>query len=361
MSASAVPLSARVAPCQPAVGNVFVLGFQGLTPPPWLVEFATRFGLGGVILFDKDLLQQGGERNIRNPNQLRSLCHDLHRLPSQPLVLVDQEGGRVRRLKEAQGFAPLPSAKRFATLPLAQQEELLQHSLGQMAELGIDLPLAPVIDLDLATENPDIGRLERSFSADVRVVRHCALLWAKYAAKHGVGLCLKHYPGIGAAQVSSHHTLMTLPALSRVQLDLFYALAPRLPLQSILISHAMVPEWAQGNLPAQPCTLSAFALEHLRQQLPNALFISDDLQMQGLLQHTQNLATACNQGLLAGLDCLLIGNNLKDDQMQASMLAEQLLHAMRSHPKLKQQVNRALARVAHAKTILGKISILPSQ
>ena len=329
-----------------------MLGFQGLTPPVWLRRMAAQFGLGGVLLFDKDLLTQGGERNIQNPSQVRTLCQCVHQLPSQPLVLIDQEGGMVCRLKETRGFAPLPSARHFATLPQPQQEQLLEQSLGQMADLGINMPLAPVIDLDLVPDNPDIGHLGRSFSADVKVVEHCALLWAKYALKHKLGLCLKHYPGIGAARVSSHDQLLTLPVPSSQQLALFYALASQMPAQGVLVSHAMVPSWAEANTSPQPCTLSAAALKPLRQRVPHALLLSDDLQMQGLLRHTQNLTKACIQGLMAGLDGLIIGNNLQDDQHQASALAKGLLQAMRSDSNLATRVEDALARVAHTKESL---------
>jgi hypothetical protein len=84
----------------PRPGEQFLLGFRGLALPDWLRAFEAEHGLGGVILFDRDV-QLGGLRNVESPAQLRALCVEVHALPSRPLVFVDQEGGRVLRLKPA--------------------------------------------------------------------------------------------------------------------------------------------------------------------------------------------------------------------------------------------------------------------
>ena len=94
------------------VGELFILGFFGKTIPDWLKQFAARYGLGGVILFDYSVRTQQYDNNIESPEQVRA-CARRSALPSSPMVFIDQEGGLVRRLKEGRGFAPLPSAKEF--------------------------------------------------------------------------------------------------------------------------------------------------------------------------------------------------------------------------------------------------------
>ena len=86
------------------VGEHFMLGFHGFAVPDWVREFEREFGLGGLILFDRDVAR-GGPRNIEGPEQVRALCAEIHALDSRPLVFIDQEGGKVRRLKPAAGFA----------------------------------------------------------------------------------------------------------------------------------------------------------------------------------------------------------------------------------------------------------------
>ena len=95
------------------IGELFILGFFGKTVPAWLKEFAGRYGLGGVILFDYSCQTQKYDNNIDSPEQVQRLCAEIAALPSAPMVFIDQEGGLVRRLKESRGFAPLPSAKEF--------------------------------------------------------------------------------------------------------------------------------------------------------------------------------------------------------------------------------------------------------
>jgi beta-N-acetylhexosaminidase len=97
-------------------GERFVLGFKGQRVPEWLADFARRFGLGGVILFDYDATAKRYGNNVTSPEQVRELCAALAALPSSPLIFVDQEGGKVRRLKEELGFRPLPSAEAFNRL-----------------------------------------------------------------------------------------------------------------------------------------------------------------------------------------------------------------------------------------------------
>src|SRR4030095_14481931 len=94
------------------IGELFVLGFFGKTVPVWLKQFAARYCLGGVILFDYSCRTQQYDNNIEAPEQVRRLCREIAALPSAPMVFIDQEGGLVRRLKEARGFVPLPSAQR---------------------------------------------------------------------------------------------------------------------------------------------------------------------------------------------------------------------------------------------------------
>ena len=75
------------------VGELFILGFFGKTIPPWLREFAARFGLGGVILFDYSVRTRQYGNNIESPAQVRALCAEISALPSAPMVFIDQEAG----------------------------------------------------------------------------------------------------------------------------------------------------------------------------------------------------------------------------------------------------------------------------
>jgi len=296
-----------------------MLGFRGLTLPAWLRELAAEHGLGGVILFDRDV-QLGGTRNIESPVQLCALCAEVHALPGRPLVFVDQEGGKVRRLKAVAGFAELPSARAFAALPDAEARRIAAESCAEMKALGIDFDLAPVVDLDTNPDNPNIGKIERAFSADPAVVRRCARIFGDAARAAGLGLCVKHFPGLGGARTDSHLALTDLSGLvSPDQEQLFYELAAELPGGAALLSHGFVREWD----PQCPASISPAAVARFRAAQPHALLITDDVQMQGL-QGGAGTVDAALRALDAGLDLVCIGNNLlaqADDCVEAARAA----------------------------------------
>lgn len=335
-------------PCS-SIGELFVLGFQGPRVPAWLRDFAGRYGLGGVILFDYDAATRRYERNVFDPDQVRNLCAEVAALPSAPLVFVDQEGGRVCRLKEARGFAPLPSAWVFNTLPLARRRLLARAAFAELRALGIAYDLAPVVDLCLSPDSPDIGALERAFSADPAEVRANVALLDEAARRVGLGLCLKHYPGLGAARSDTHKDLTDLSGgLDDAQLALFYDLAPGLSGSAVMVSHGIVTQWE----PDVPVSISPVALGSLRRRLPDVLLLSDDLQMQGL-QRRFGTDEACLRGVRAGLDLLVIGNNLLGEAGQAPAFAEHLAAAAASDAALARQIEAALARVAARKAAFG--------
>jgi beta-N-acetylhexosaminidase len=93
-----------------------MLGFFGSTLPKWIKDFESKYGLGGVILFDYYVQTKKYENNIFSLEQLKELCSEIKALPSSPLIFIDQEGGKVRRLKSKLGFEELPSAKSFNLL-----------------------------------------------------------------------------------------------------------------------------------------------------------------------------------------------------------------------------------------------------
>jgi beta-N-acetylhexosaminidase len=331
------------------VGELFILGFLGKTIPGWLGEFAARFGLGGVILFDYSVRTGQYDNNIESPEQVRALCAEIGRLPSSPLVFIDQEGGLVRRLKDTRGFAPLPSAKDFNLLSEQDKRKILAASLHELRALGIRYNFAPVIDVDYNPDNPNIGRIKRSFSADIGEVEANALLMNEIARQAHVGLCLKHYPGIGGAAVDSHRDFMDISdALRDEQEVLFHTLAPKTFGDAVLVSHAIVRQWDRDN----PATLSKAAIGRLRARLPQTLLVTDDMQMQGL-QKALGTAAAGLQSLRAGIDMLCIGNNLLDQEAEMAGIAEAVERAVREEALDAGAIGQSIARVRERKTLLA--------
>jgi beta-N-acetylhexosaminidase len=331
------------------VGELFILGFRGFEIPNWLKEFEREFGLGGVILFDYNCQTRNYENNIQSPDQVRKLCAELSTLPSHPLITVDQEGGKVRRLKEKLGFAPLPSQLNFNQLSASEKERLVEASFKEMRSLGFHYDLTPVIDLNYNPENPDIGKVERSYSVDPAQVRANVEILNRAALKAELGLCLKHFPGLGAAKVNSHEELTDISGtLTREQLELFYDLGRAIHGTSVLVSHGMVHEWDTRH----PVSMSPAGIERLRLELPDALLLSDDIQMQGL-QKILPSKEASVQGIRAGLDMIVIGNNLMAEDERCLDYARALEQAISEDPMLEEHYAKSVERVAERKRLFG--------
>ncbi|WP_426438788.1 glycoside hydrolase family 3 N-terminal domain-containing protein [Bradyrhizobium genosp. P] len=329
-----------------SVGELFILGFYGKVIPPWLNDFAARFGLGGVILFDYSCQFRQYDNNIASPAQVQALCTEIAALPSNPMVFIDQEGGLVRRLKEGLGFAPLPSAKEFNLLATAEKRAILAASYGELRRLGIRYNFAPVIDVDYNADNPNIGRINRSYSADISAVEANVRLVDAAARQARIGLCLKHFPGIGGASVDSHLEFMDVSdSLRPEQEELFYTLAPQTYGDAVLVSHAIVGPWDTRN----PMTLSSAGISRLRRRLPETLLITDDMQMQGL-QKALGTHAASLQAIGAGMDMICIGNNLFDQEQEmaaiAGTLAARIADGSLDQAAVRQSIERARKRKA---------------
>ncbi|MBR1125412.1 glycoside hydrolase family 3 protein [Bradyrhizobium lablabi] len=331
-----------------SIGELFILGFFGKTVPDWLKQFAARYGLGGVILFDYSVRTQQYDNNIESPEQVRRLCAEIAALPSSPMVFIDQEGGLVRRLKEGRGFAPLPSAKEFNRLAAGEKRRILAASFAELRALGIHYDFAPVIDVDYNPDNPNIGRIKRSYSADIAEVEANALLINEVAREARIGLCLKHFPGIGGALVDSHQEFMDISdALRPEQEALFYSLAPNMFGNAVLVSHAIVRQWDARR----PATLSPVAIGRLRERLPDTLLITDDMQMQGL-QKALGTKAASLQSLKAGIDMLCIGNNLFDQEREMAGIADAIEAQLRDEAMDPSAIERSIGRVRRRKALL---------
>jgi beta-N-acetylhexosaminidase len=328
------------------VGELFALGFRGLSLAGWVRRFEAEFGLGALILFDVDVEQSGVVRNIESPTQLRSLCAEIHELPSRPLIFVDQEGGSVCRLKIERGFAPLPSAAEFNGIAESTRYALARASYQEMAELGIDFNLAPVVDLNTNPRNPAIGARGRSFSHDPEEVRRNVAILSRAAREAALGLCLKHYPGLGGAESDTHDELTDLTGrVSGPQLRLFTDLWASIPGRATLLSHGMVRNWDSQN----PVSVSEAAVGALRAAAPGALLVTDDIQMRGL-QAVCGTVEASMRAVRAGVDLVCVANNQREREEECFDAALEISRTATGEPELHRRIAEAMSHVQERKT-----------
>ncbi|MPZ22329.1 MAG: glycoside hydrolase family 3 [Dehalococcoidia bacterium] len=290
---------------------MLMAGFRGLAVEATdtvAVDISERH-LGGVVLFDYHVPANSPVRNIESPEQVGALVASLQSLAPTPLlVAIDQEGGRVSRLKESFGFPPTVSAQYLGEIDdLSLTFSEAAATAATLAGLGINLNLAPVVDLNTNPANPVIGGLERSFSADPAVVEAHALEVIGAHGEVGALTALKHFPGHGSSTADSH--------LGFVDVTDTWTSEELLPYQGIIAAGqadmVMTAHVFNEALdPHVPATLSNATISGLlRGELGyQGVVISDDMQMGAITEH-YGFETAVEAAILAGVDILVFANN----------------------------------------------------
>jgi len=309
------PLAAAdQAPVREMIGQMLLVGFRGafVGGDAPILRDIREHNLGGVILFDRDVQLQTPERNIQSPEQVKALTASLQANARTPLfIAVDQEGGRVRRLREDRGFAPGPSAKAMGEGSPAQTRQEGERTGKLLADLGVNLNFAPVADVDVNPDSPAIGRLERSFSADPDLVALHAHAYCQGLLSQGVLPCLKHFPGHGSATADSHLGLTDISKTwTPAELRPYEMLIPLGASPLIMTGHLFLNRFDEIH----PSTLSRAVLTGLlRQRLGfDGVIVSDDMQMRAITGH-YGLEEAVVLAVEAGVDILVFGNNLDYD------------------------------------------------
>jgi beta-N-acetylhexosaminidase len=287
--------------------RLVMVGFRGVSIGPRdPITKALEAGLGGVILFDRDYARP--IRNVRSPTQLLALTASLRAVASANLfVAIDQEGGRVSRLNPAQGFpAGRSQAEVGVTGDPDEAREAGREIGATMASVGIDLDLAPVVDVNVNPTNPAIGALGRSFSSDPAVVAAMAEAEIRGLHEHAIRATIKHFPGLGSATANSDFDHVDVTRTwTDAELDPYRALiAAGLP-DAIMSGHIV-----NDTLdPGVPASLSAATIDRLlRGQLGwTGVVVTDDLGAQAIVgRYERHEAIAL--AIEAGNDLLLFAN-----------------------------------------------------
>lgn len=314
---------------------MLLAGFTGTQPPPWLLDAAAG-GLAGVVYF---------AHNTPDVATTAALSDRLHAARPELIVAVDEEGGDVSRLQAATGSA-LPGAGALGAVDDLDLTRQAAHALGDLlAAAGVDLDLAPVLDVNSAADNPVIGGRAFGDTPDV-VTRHgVAFLAGLHDA--GIAACGKHFPGHGATTVDSH---LGLPVVTD---DLATVAARDLPpftaavsagIDALMTAHVVVP--ALGCAPGTPATLDARVVARARSLGLDGPIITDALDM-GAVARDPGFGEACVRALLAGADLLCLGTTLRrDDEALYRDAHAAVTAAVRSGRLPRERLAEAATRIA---------------
>jgi beta-N-acetylhexosaminidase len=322
-------------PLRPRLGQLLIGSFPARTVPAELRTLAREFDLGGVILF---------ARNVEAPEQVLELSVDAAALgrDTPAWVSVDQEGGRVARLR-----APFTEWPPMATLGRAGSADLAARFARALAAelraVGITLDYAPVLDVHTNPTNPVIG--DRALSEDAQVAGELGAAVVRGLQAAGIAACGKHFPGHGDTAVDSHVALPLVEhapdRLRAVEFAPFRA-AIAAEVACVMTAHVLVPSIDE----AWPATLSAPMLALLRDELGfGGIVVSDDLEMQAVRARWTPAESAVH-AIAAGCDSVLVCGGDLDAQAAA---LEALVKAVEQGTLPLSRVDDALARVARVK------------
>lgn len=337
------------------IGQLMIFGFHGTQVTPFIQRCITEHNLSGVIHF---------ARNVESVQQLSRLNQELQALsrhtPSgQPLfIAADQEGGTVARLTKGVAVAPSAMALGAAKSEIIT-EKVCETSGLELRAAGINMNLAPVVDVNNNPENPVIG--VRSFGEDAKDVARLGAAAIRGYQKH-VAAVAKHFPGHGDTAIDSHHDLPVIShdrgRLERVELVPFREAIAQ-GVAGIMTSHVAFP--AIEHNPGLPATLSYQVLTKLlREELGyGGLILTDCMEMKAI-QNTFGTVEAAVMTMEAGADLVLVSQT---EELQQKAF-DALVAAVKSGRISEDRINESLARVTKAKerlNLLGKDSSLDLQ
>jgi beta-N-acetylhexosaminidase len=320
------------------IGQFLIGSMPGTSVPVELRSLAKEFDLGGVILFG---------RNIEAPEQVAELSADCEGLGrTMPAwVSVDQEGGRVARLKEPfTKWPPMATLGRAGTQSEALAERFAKALAEELLAVGITLDYAPVLDIHTNPKNPVIG--DRALAERAEDVAKLGRVIIRALQGAGLAACGKHFPGHGDTSTDSHFELPLVEhppdRLRAIEFEPFRAAVAE-QVAFIMTAHVLVPELDAER----PATLSPKVVQRLlREELKfDGVILSDDLEMKAVSTHYE-VPDAAVQAIQAGCDAVLVCQGNVD--LQARTL-EALVRAVESRVIPAKRFDDAFLRLKRTK------------
>lgn len=333
------------------IGQMLMVGFYGTTADKnsQICRDIEGYHLGGVILFDVNPVDKSKPKNIHSKAQVAKLTKQLQACAhdGKLLIAVDQEGGRVQRLKSKYGFyGNFPKAEDVSKMNARQIKATYEKMAKELKSVGINYDLAPVVDLAINPKNYVINELGRSFGRDPGTVAVFASHFMGAMHRYGVLTSLKHFPGHGSSLGDTHKGFVDVTNLwQKSELEPYKLLAGKA--DSVMVAHVFNTK-LDGTYPA---SLSyATVTKILRRQLGfDGVVITDDLQM-GAISKKYGLKNTVKLAVNAGDDMLLFGNQLDASKnVSTKTLVETIAALVKSGEVKENRIDASYRRVQKMK------------
>ncbi|SEL88110.1 beta-N-acetylhexosaminidase [Paenibacillus sp. cl141a] len=336
------------------VGQMFICGFNALTPNEHANILIEQFQVGGICYF---------RRNVKTLPQLAELSASLQQLASgsQPfplLISIDQEGGMVARI-DHEGISRIPGNMALGAAGSAEDAyRVAQIGARELRSLGVNMNFAPCLDVNNNPRNPVIG--VRSFGEDPHAVAELGTAAIKGYQEEGVSATAKHFPGHGDTSVDSHLGRASVPHdLERLRsVELFpFAQAIKDGVDAIMTAHVSFPAIEPSDLPA---TLSQAVLTGLlREEMGfEGLIVTDCLEMHAISKE-YGIPEGAIRAIEAGADCVLVSHTLSEQTAAITAVIEAVRSGRLSVELIDKAVDRILALKQRNAKLVEELPVHP--
>jgi len=288
------------------IGQMIMIGMKGtsVTTNSSIYRYVAQGKVGGVLLYEYNV------HKTQAKSKMQALTKRLQEGAKIPLLIsIDQEGGKVNRLKTKYGFEPMPSAYSVGQKDDPNYTIKIANRIARtLSQIGINVNYAPVMDL----HNPNcpvLGRIKRCFSSDPNKVARLGETYIDAHRKENVLTVLKHFPGHGNSRTDSHKGIADVSRHWKAnELIPYRKLIAQDKVDAIMTAHIINTQLEPSKLPA---TLSKKIItDKLRNELGyDGVVITDDMQM-GAIAKYYGFKESIRKALLAGVDILMFSNNI---------------------------------------------------
>lgn len=332
------------------IGQMIMTGFKGryVGFDSLIIKDIKENNLGAVVLFD-EYFAIDSFNNIQSPQQLKKLTADLQNLASIPLLIaIDQEGGKICRLKQRYGFPKTETANYIGKINGSKTVyRYADHMASVLSSVGINVNLAPVADVSDRQRNSVMSKEKRCFSNDPSIVANHSLAFISAHHKNKVFCTLKHFPGQGNALHDTHNGFVDISnTWSISEMHPFEKIIQKGYKDIIMIGHLFNDKLD----PLYPATLSKIVLtDILRNQLNfNGIILTDDILMRAL-EDEFGFEKSVVASINAGADMLMI-TNVNWSRVKSLTWVIDLIHRMVEQDKIpRQRIIESFNRIVELK------------
>jgi beta-N-acetylhexosaminidase len=337
------------------IGQMLLIGIPKAEVDPLVLEEVRAGKVGSILLFEKNI-----PKSASSFTALKKIIWAYQKAAPLPIfVAIDQEGGKVNRLKDKYGFARSITAQEMGRGPTLDSVRFYAESTAAtLAGLGFNVNFAPVVDLGVNKDNTVIYKVGRSFSANPDSVALMASEFIKPHRRFGVITVLKHFPGHGSSLADTHFGVADVTKT--------WTSAELIPYQKLIASHEADAVMSAHIVNRQldptglPGTLSARILDSLlRRQLGyDGVVFSDDMQMQAIAKQ-YGLDEAIRLSINAGIDVLCFSNNIQGSEERTVNKVHAIIRSMVEKGQItRERIDKSYRRIMALK---AKINLSPQE